>query len=564
MKDEIAIRRLAVISVAALLACAACAARAAGPSFLRAGDTWVLSGDSITHIDLYRQTLQDAVDHFHPGAGIRLINVGRWGQMTAEAKGKGLEMKPSVVSIMLGMNNVIHHDYGAVHDFRASAAAYGEQIRRQVRQYRAQGAEVLLFSPTLTDETENSYFGPWHTREGLVEYGRAIRRVCDEEQCRYVPVAEDFETAKEEMGPRETLIPDGVHPYGAGQYAVARSILHHLAVSHRLPRDDEPRGFDASALPAHDFAFRAARRFAAAADEPPVLEIAAPAGAGRTRVCWSVEGAACAGAADLDLSASPTQTVALAVPPETLPSGAGRIARLFVSATPADGRARLAVVDLARVRVLDMRSGRCGGEVRTSDPRPEGPLVATWTVEEDGPDLWFHGRTFASSFPARPEGPAETWMNSSGMNGIMMMLDLRPPERFADNRFDRDMHMVCFSVLEKPWCALTLAWINRSLQSCLYGAAERTEDGYAWRIGLRGFVLDYRRFDVRALDYFGFNLVFDDDDGKGAMGRYPAMPYPDLATLTPEHRLNQTIVADRKGVVPSAGGETTNVGVFAL
>ena len=42
------------------------------------------------------------------------------------------------------------------------------------------------------------------------------------------------------------------------------------------------------------------------------------------------------------------------------------------------------------------------------------------------------------------------------------------------------------------------------------------------------------------------------------------MPYPDLATLTPEHRLNQTIVADRKGVVPSAGGETTNVGVTAL
>ena len=117
-------KRTAVVSaaVAALFACAACAALAEAPSFLRAGDTWVLSGDSITHIDLYRQTLQDAVDHFHPGAGIRLINVGRWGQMTAEAKGKGLELKPSVVSIMLGMNNVIHHDYGAVHDFRASAS----------------------------------------------------------------------------------------------------------------------------------------------------------------------------------------------------------------------------------------------------------------------------------------------------------------------------------------------------------------------------------------------------------------------------------------------------------
>ena len=42
------------------------------------------------------------------------------------------------------------------------------------------------------------------------------------------------------------------------------------------------------------------------------------------------------------------------------------------------------------------------------------------------------------------------------------------------------------------------------------------------------------------------------------------MPYPDMESITPERRLNQTIVIDRKGDVPQTGGETTNVGVFAL
>ncbi|MBQ6914987.1 MAG: hypothetical protein IJQ65_04640 [Kiritimatiellae bacterium] len=535
------------------------------PSFLRAGDTWVLSGDSITFIDLYRQTVQDAIDHFHPGSGIRLVNVGVWGQLTAEAKGRGVEMKPSVVSIMLGMNNVIHNTYGEGHDFGAAAAKYGEQIRRQVRQYMSQGADVLLFSPTLTDETENSYFAPWRTKAGLVEYGRAIRRICDEEGCRYVPVAEDFEMAKTEMGPNETLIPDGVHPYGAGQYAIARSLVHHLRVSSRLADAGERRGFDATALPAHDFSFRPASRFAAEAGEAPRIAVAAPPGTGRTLVRWSVEGTSLCGEAVLDFAVgAATQMVTLAAPPSGLPSGAGHISRMIMSATPERGRARLAVVDLARVKVVRMKDGACGGEVRTDDPRPEGPLVATWRIEEDGTDLWFTGRTYASSFPERPKGPAETWMNSSGMNGIMMMLDLRPPERFADNRFDHDMHMVCFSVLDKPWCVLPLAWINRSLQSCLYGAAERTADGYTWRIGLRGYVVDFRKFDVRRHDYFGFNMVFDDVDDKGVMGRYPIMPYPDLNTLTPERRLNQTVIVDRVGVVPQAGGETTNIGVTEI
>ena len=61
---------------------------------------------------------------------------------------------------MLGMNNVIHHDYPAKFDFTEGAKKYAETIRKQVKEYQASGAAVMLMKPTLTDETENSYFSP--------------------------------------------------------------------------------------------------------------------------------------------------------------------------------------------------------------------------------------------------------------------------------------------------------------------------------------------------------------------------------------------------------------------
>lgn len=553
--------RLVLLSAGAALALGVSAAERR--AFFRPGDIWVLSGDSITFIDLYRQTVQDALDHFHPGHGIRVVNTGVWGQLAKEAAGKGLALKPTVVSILLGMNNVIHAEYDASTDFSRGAQAYVSQLRRQVRQYQSVGAAVVLMAPTLTDERENSYFGPSpHTRRGLVAYGEALRRLAVEERCFFIPTGEEFEAAKRTLKPMQNFITDGVHPYGWGQYEIARSLIHHLNVSAPFPAADEPRGFTADDLPVRDFAFAPASRFLAAKDAPPALTITAPR-SGAARLVWSVEGADLRGERTLAFADAPL-TVTLPVPAEGLPARPGCISRLLVSVTPEGSTSRLAVVDLARTVVHDMTKGVVRGEVRTAEARPEGPRVATWEVREDGPDLWFEGRVFASSFPARPKPPADTWMNSSGMNGVMMMLDLRPSGRFADNNFDRDMHMVCFSVLERPWAVLPLAWEGRRLANCLYGGAEPTADGYAWRIGVRGFLVDYQRFDVRTLDHFGANLIFNDADEAGTMGRYPTMPYPDLDVLTPERRLNQTMIFDRRGDVPQVGGETTNVGVYGI
>ena len=543
----------------------ASAATAQDKSFFRDGDTWVLSGDSITYIDLYRQTVRDAIDHFHPGNSVKVISTAVWGQLTSEAKGKGVELKPQVVSIMLGMNNVIHHDYPVENDFSAGAAKYGNAIRAQVRQYQALGAEVILMVPTLTDETENSFFAPWNTTKGLLVYGDEIRRVAAEEHCSCVPVASEFEAAKKKLKARQTFITDGVHPYGWGQYEIARSIIHHLNVAAPFAKPDEPRGYNARELPPQDWTFAATNRFAAACDAAPEVVITAPESC-TAIVRWSVEGTSLRGEEKLTFMAGVPLAFRPAVPPEGLPSRVGAISRMIVSATPPkDARPRMAVMDLARTRVIDMTRGFCTGEVRTDVERPEGPLVATWRIEEDGADLWMSGHSTASSFPPRPKPPQETWMNSGGVNGFFVMLDLRPADRFADNNFDRDMHMLSFSVIDNPWSVLPLAWEGRCLQNCIYANADRTDDGYDWRLGLRGYIANYVKFDIRKFDHIGVNFIFNDHNPRSnALDRTPAQPYVGLEHLTPERRLNQTMILDRRGTVPQFGGETTNVGVYAL
>ena len=79
------------IAAGALLGALVRGGPAAAQSFFRDGDTWVLSGDSITYIGLYRQTVKDVLDHFHPGNSVTVVDTAKWGQLTAEADGKGLE-----------------------------------------------------------------------------------------------------------------------------------------------------------------------------------------------------------------------------------------------------------------------------------------------------------------------------------------------------------------------------------------------------------------------------------------------------------------------------------------
>ena len=538
----------------------ACAANAAWcGSFLNPGDKWILSGDSITSTDTYRQILQLAVDHYHPGSGVVIGNRGVWGQKLSEEKRLAANERPQVVSIMIAMNSFIHREYGAKADFSETVRAHVEGLRARIRDYKAKGAEVLLMTPTLVDEREGGFFVTYNSRPGLEQVGAAIRSLANDEGCFLIPVAEDVEAYKTAMGPRETFIPDGVHPYGYGQYAIANAFISRLDFAGALGG-----GRRLSAPPAAaPLPFRCATRFLERADDA----LAFSAAGVRGRVRWSVWcdslrvmtdddcAGHCLARGEGELTGEATWT--LPVTSEAIGLKAGERARVLVDVTPADGVSRLFCVDLARCPVVKMTDGRASGRIVSKEPRREGPDVCTWELREDGPDLWLSGFTTADEPSAKAYGP---WANVFNMNGAQVLFDFRPGDRFAGVNPDRDAPMVLFSILEDPTLSvMPFVWMGRRYQSALFAHAEKKPGGYAWTLGFRGNVTDCEAFDVRKLDLFGMHLIVADVEN-GKCRRYADMDYSPLDN--PERRMNQMTVFDRKGRF--TGPEVTTVNFFSF
>ena len=546
---------LAIASVAA-----AATGSAQGESFLKAGDRWILSGDSITSTDTYRQILQLAIDHYHPGSGIVIGNRGVWGQKLSEEKRLDKE-QPDVVSIMIAMNNFIHHEYGAGADFSDMVRGHVEGLRQKIREYHDAGTEVLLMTPTLTDEREGGFFVTYQATRGLRECGEAIRKLATEEGCLIVPVAEDLEAYLATLGPRETCIPDGVHPYGYGQYTIAGSFLRLMDFAGPLAGTRSFASGERAA--AAELGFRMKTRFVNDPGEGLVFEC--PGVKGKLR--WSLwcdslrlmtdddtaghelaRGEAVLDGADewhLDFGGMPLNL---------LP---GERARVMIDIVPEDGVSRLYCVDLATTAVVHMDGGKAEGAITTDKPRHEGPKVADWKVEEDGKDLWVSGFTYGDEPSRKSYG---TWANVFSMNGLQVMFDFRPLDRFAGFNPDRDAPMVLVGIVEDPaFAVMPFVWMARRYQAALFANAQKAEGGYTWRIGFRGNITDCEEFDITRLDCFGMYLMIGDEEA-GELVKYPAQPYSPMDN--PERRMNQMVIFDRKGIFP--GGTTITANFFAF
>ncbi len=546
-------------SISVAMALVAVCGNLLADSFLKRGDRWILSGDSITSTDTYRQILQLAADHYHPGAGIVIGNRGVWGQKLSEEKRLGADETPQIVSIMIAMNSFIHHEYGTQADFKETVSKHVAGLRERVREHKARGAEVLLMTPTLTDEREGGFFVTYNSRRGLVECGEAIRQLADEEGCFLIPVAEEVEAYKRQMGPYETFIPDGVHPYGYGQYAIANAFLKRLDFAGALGRG--PRMM--TARNAGPLAFVCKTRFLNEPSDPLVFS----ARGVRGRVRWSVwcdslrvmtdEDCAghCMARGETDLSGADEWR--LPVTPEALDLRIGERSRIMIDITPPDGVSRLFCVDLARNGVVHLKDGKAAGEVVTSLARDEGPKVCAWQMREDGGDLWLTGRTSANDFAYKPYGP---WGNVFNMNGLQVLFDFRPGDRFAGLNPDRDAPMVLLSVLGDPeFAVMPFVWQGRRYQASLFASARKCEGGYEWTLGFRGNITDCEAFDIRKLECFGMHLIVADYE-KGKCVRYADVPYSPHDN--PERRMNQMTVFDRVGKFP--GDAVTTVGMFAF
>lgn len=544
--------------LSARLAFAAFCASYAGfaGSFLERGDRWILSGDSITSTDIYRQILQLAAEHYHPGADIVIGNRGVWGQKLSEEKKLEEKSPPKIVSTMIAMNSFIHREAGSTQDYSRVVADHIKGLRGRIREWRGIGAEVLLMTPTVTDEREGGFFVTYNTRRGLEEVGAAIRELANEEGCFLVPVAEDVAAYAQTMGPMETFIPDGVHPYGYGQYVIANAFIRRMDFAGDLGggRRLKPCG-NVDPLP-----FVCRTPYLNEGDRTLVFGTDGVRGHLRWSLwCDSLRmmtaddcAAHCLGRGEAQLEGVPEWRL-------TLDAGLriGERARLMVDIVPEDGVSRLYCIDLAKNRVVPFADGIADGIVTAKSTRRSGAVVSRWRMREKGKELWLEGTNLCNGVSAGADG---AWGNVFRHSGLQLLFDFRPGRRFAGVNPDRDAPMVLLSVRKEPeWSVMPFVWMGRRYQACLFAHAEPCEGGYSWRIGFRGNITDCEGFDISRIDCFGLHMIVADAEGDDVK-RYALQDYspPD----NPERRMNQMTVFDRKGKF--TGGAVTSVNFFAF
>ena len=259
------------VTGAILMACAASAVAEEGTCFLREGDVWVFHGDSITHADTYRRACERVFRHFHPDAKVEFVQAGVWGSSSSDLAKRLKEdgRKPTIVSLMLGMNNAINGAWVKGEPREKPLAAYREDLAKFVQKSKADGATVILMSPTLADETcRRTFFRIDGANEFLRDCQKIVKEVAAKEGALYVPAQEEFEAYQETLKRHQKLRPDGVHPSSLGEYRIAQSLWERMNFPGRLDGKERGLGEPPPRLPIRlrvtgtDLAF-----------EPPMTEI---------------------------------------------------------------------------------------------------------------------------------------------------------------------------------------------------------------------------------------------------------------------------------------------------
>jgi len=490
------------IVTAALLALSGRWAGAAGQSLLRPGDRWVMDGDSITHNDTYRRAVVLVQKHFHPTEPVAITQVGVTGATSAHGVEGALSEKPTVVSIMLGVNNYINSSFRYGMDIKPFVESYRADIEKKVRAYREGGAVVLLLSPPLTDERfDHGIYELRGSREFLKECAKVLQEIAKScEGVFYVPVQEEFEAFQQSLADGQILRCDGVHPSALGQYRIARTLWEHLNLAGDMRGDRRELCGGSAAEPA-PVRVSLASRFMA--DERAGLSFVLKSEkSARLTATWSLGQAR--GQQALDVPAGETVWKP-EIPQEALRLEPGESAAMVLDL--ADGARRsVFIVDLFRVRVLHLTDGKVSGTVESRVERPEGRKVADWTVEWHGTNLFVHGETFDSDIESGEFWP---WAR----DGVNFWFDFRPTERFADIGLDEEVHMAILQVADMPAFSATLIpWLGRGMHLAADAGAVRTPSGYKWHLNVSRYFTKSRRVDFSGREFIGFNLIVPDLD----------------------------------------------------
>lgn len=539
-------------------------ARAAEPGcFLREGDVWEFHGDSITNADTYRRLCERVFRHYHPEAHVDFIQAGVWGSSSSDL-GKRLKeqgRKPTVVSLMLGMNNAINGAWRKGMPLEKSLAAYRADIETFVRASKATGAAVILMSPTLADDTvRHTIFEIDGANAFLRDCGRIVKEVAAAEGVFYLPVQEEFESFQTGLDRFQRLRPDGVHPASCGEYRIACTLWERLNFSGKLGDGartlSEPGPRLAVTLrPASPFAAPDASeiefRVAALSSAAPATPAPPPRGgdiplAGALNVAWSLGDRRGTGT----IEAGPNPTWRLTdVPALAVGNAADAVIELR-----GGGRTALFVVDLCAVRVLHLTNDVVTGAIESGQDRAEGRHAADWRLSRSQGELLLQANVIDAEIRS---GGDWAW----GRDGLNLFWDLRPPERFAGINLDADFHQSLVNVYELPFVAAALRpWLGDGMEYAATASAERTATGYTARFRLhQGFGL-HRPLALDQRDFVGLSVIVVDQDGGGKEPVRTAMYEAQPPVQAHDQYANNLMVLDLKNKL--SGERVVNVSVW--
>lgn len=200
------------------------------PPLLTPGDTILFQGDSITDVGRkdtpdnlgsgYVAILRGWLQARFPEAGYRILNRGTGGDRTVELlarwKQDCLELKPDVVSISIGVNDVwrLRGEWNG--QKYVSGADFEANYRNLLNQAREAGVRrfVLMSPTTIAEETDSALAAL------LDERTNQVRLLAGEYGAVYVPTREAMNRALKDS-PETRWTTDGCHPTTAGHGLIA-------------------------------------------------------------------------------------------------------------------------------------------------------------------------------------------------------------------------------------------------------------------------------------------------------------------------------------------------------
>lgn len=220
-----------------LFAASCCFAAATEPFYVHPGDTVVFYGDSITEQRFYTVFTELYAVTRYPNLNARFINSGWSGDRVTGGGGGPIDVrlerdvlayKPTVMTIMLGMNDGKYADHSPADDdvFYNGYRHIIETVRHAIPALR-----ITAIAPSPFDDVTRPFtLQPNGYNAVLVKYGDWIRRYASQARLDFADlnagVVEMLRKANaSDPATAQKIIPDRVHPTVAGHLIMAEQLL---------------------------------------------------------------------------------------------------------------------------------------------------------------------------------------------------------------------------------------------------------------------------------------------------------------------------------------------------